>query len=79
MFTLNNILQEIKQVPVERLEEVYEFVHSLNPKTKQSAKTRRKILSFAGAFSEMGDKDYADFKKETKRSRKSLFERKIRI
>jgi hypothetical protein len=79
MFTLNNILQEIKEVPSDRLEEVYEFVHSLNTKTKYTVKSRKKILSFAGAFSEMSDKDYADFKKETKKSRKILFERKTNI
>lgn len=79
MLTLNNIFQEIKEVPVERLEEVYEFVHSLNPKTKHSEKSRKKVLSFAGAFSEMSKKDYADFRKENKNARKTLFERKAFI
>ena len=61
MFTFNNILKEIKEIPSNRLDELYEFVHSLNPKVKKSDTMRKKILAFAGIFSDMSDKDYADF------------------
>ena len=40
MLTLNTILKEIKDVPVSRLEELYEFVHSLTPKTTQTEAER---------------------------------------
>jgi len=79
MLTLNTILKEIKEVPVNRLEELYQFVHSLTPKAKQSENVRKKILSFGGAFSDMSNEDYADFLSQTKKNRTELFERKIEL
>ena len=75
--TLNAILKEMKDVPVNRLEELYQFVHSLNPKTKPSDSLRKKILSFGGAFDGMSSKDYADFLSHTKKTRAKLFDRKV--
>ena len=77
MLTLNTILKEIKEVPVSRLEELYEFVHSLTPKTKQPETLRKKILSFGGSFSDMSKKDYSDFLNQTKKTRTKLFDRNI--
>lgn len=46
MLTLNNILKEIKEVPVNRLEEVYQLVHSLTPTIKKKKQiTKRFCLS----------------------------------
>ena len=50
MLTLNTILDEIKDVPVSRLEELYQFVHSLTLNTKKNETLRKKILSFGGSF-----------------------------
>jgi uncharacterized membrane protein len=50
MLTLNSILKEIKDVPVNRLEELYQFVHSLTPKNKKTDALRKKILSFGGSL-----------------------------
>ena len=77
MFTFNTILKEIKEIPSSRLDELYQFVHSLNPKIKKSDTQRKKILAFAGIFSDMSDKDYADFIEETKRTRATIFDRKF--
>jgi len=76
MLTINTILKEMKDVPVNRLEELYQFVHSLTPSTKQTETLRKKILSFGGAFSDMSEKDYSDFHSNTKKSRAKLFDRK---
>ena len=75
MLTLNTILKEIKEVPVNRLEELYQFVHTLTPKTKQTEILRKKILSFGGAFSDMNNKDYSDFLNQTRKTRTNLFDR----
>lgn len=75
MLTLNTILKELRDVPVNRLEELYQFVHSLTSTTKQTENLRKKILSFGGAFSDMSDKDYADFLNQTKKTREGLFDR----
>lgn len=77
MLTLNTILKEMKDVPVSRLEELYQFVHALTPKPKQKESLRRKILSFGGAFSDMTNKDYADFLSQTKKTRAKIFDRNI--
>ena len=77
MLTINAILKEIKDVPANRLEELYQFVHSLTPKNKPTENVRKKILSFGGAFSDMSNEDYSDFLSQTKKTRIELFERKI--
>lgn len=79
MSTLNAILKEIKDVPVNRLEELYQFVHSMTPTTKQTERLRKKILSFGGAFSDMSSEDYSDFLNQTKKTRTNLFDRNIDI
>ena len=78
MLTINNILKEMKDVPANRLEELYQFVHSLTPSIKQvkgNEKTRKKILSYGGAFSDMSSKDYSEFVNQTKKVRSKLFDR----
>jgi hypothetical protein len=75
MMTLNDILKEIKDIPVNRLEELYQFVHSMTPATKKTESLRKKILSFGGAFSDMSNKDYGDFINHTKQTRTKLFDR----
>ena len=82
MQTLNTILKELKDVPANRLEELYQFVHSLtsaNKKVSKDEKLRKKILSFGGAFSDMSSKDYSDFLNQTKRARTTLFDRNIEL
>ena len=77
MFNFNTLLRELKDIPSNRLEELYQFVHSLNPKVKKSDTQRKKILAFAGIFSDLSKTDYADFKRETRRTRATLFDRKF--
>ncbi len=79
MLTLNPIIKEMKEVPVSRLEELYEFVHSLTTKSKPTDTLRKKILSFGGAFSDMSKEDYADFLNQTKKARTELFGRNIEL
>ena len=79
MSTLNAILKEIKDVPDSRLEELYQFVHSLTPPTKHSESLRKKILSFGGAFSDMSSEDYSEFLNYTKKARTNLFNRHIEL
>jgi hypothetical protein len=69
MLTLNTILEEMKEVPVNRLEELYQYVRSLTPKSKKTEGLRKKILSFGGAFSGMSSKEYAGFVNHTKKDK----------
>ena len=82
MLTINTILKEMKDVPANRLEELYQFVHSLTSPVKQKkndVKLRKKILSFGGAFGDMSSKDYSDFLNQTKKTRAKLLDRNIRL
>ncbi len=79
MLTLNSILREIKDVPVNRLEEIYQFIHSLTPHNKKTDTFRKRILSFGGSFKEMSDTDYSDFVSQTKKTRTELFERQVNL
>jgi hypothetical protein len=62
MLTLNYILKEINELLAEKLNEVYDFVHSVQDKKKQPKSSRKKILSFAVAFQDMSEKGYVDVK-----------------
>jgi hypothetical protein len=77
MTTFNTIIKEMKEVPVNRLEELYQFIHSITPTRRQSVSLKKKILSFGGAFSDMSNKDYSDFINHTKKLRTDLFDRKF--
>jgi DNA-directed RNA polymerase subunit F len=81
MPALNVIYNEIKAIPVNRWDELYQLIHSLTPAIKQQDKkpnTRQKeILSYAGAFSSMTTEDYADFTDELHKIRKTLFNRTV--
>ncbi|MEO5995922.1 MAG: hypothetical protein ABIN89_04325 [Chitinophagaceae bacterium] len=79
MLTFNTILEELKNVPVDRLEDLYSIIHSLQIDTKKSDKTGKKILSFAGSFRDMSEKDYDDFLKQSKETRNNLFGRDITL
>lgn len=79
MPTLNTILKELKNVPLDRLEDLYSIIHSLQVNTKKSEKQSKKILSFAGAFGDMSEKDYNDFLNHTRDTRNNLFDRNINL
>ena len=79
MLTLNAILKELKNVPVDRLEDLYSIIHSLRANTKKSDKKSRKILSFAGSFSDLSESDYNDFRNQTRETRNDLFDRDTSI
>jgi hypothetical protein len=80
MTTLNIIIEEIKNVPIDKLEELYQFVHSLTVSTQIDAENKRQaILSFGGAFSNMSDDDYADYVKYIQKTRNELFDRNITL
>lgn len=79
MLTINNILKEIKDVPTNRLEELYQFIHSLKPVTKKTNSTKNKILAFSGILDDMDELNYTDFVNHTKKTRTNLFDRNVEI
>ena len=79
MLTLNTILKELRNVPVDRLEDLYSIIHSLRATSKKSDRSSKKILSFAGSFADMSEKDFNDFLKHTKETRNNSFDRDINL
>lgn len=79
MSTLEAILKEMKEVPVNRLDELYQFIHSMTTSVKHTEKIQRKIISFGGAFSDVSSKDYIEFFYQTKRTLADLLNRKFEI
>jgi hypothetical protein len=79
MLTLNTILKELKNVPVDRLADLYSIIHSLRANTKKTVKTSKKILAFAGSFNDMSENDYNDFLKQIRHTRNDLFDRDINL
>lgn len=73
--TLDTILQEMNEIPLNQLEEVYEFIHSMTPPKNINERMRKKILSYAGAFSDMSEKDYSEFRAYLKKTREEIFTR----
>ena len=70
MLTFDKIIKELKNVPVNKLEDLYSIIHSLQTDIKSSGKNSKKILSFAGAFSDLSESDYNDFLKQTRETGK---------
>lgn len=79
MSTLGAIRKEMKEVPVNRHDELYQFIHAMTSSAKHSEKLQKRIISFGGAFSDMSEKDYTEFLDRTKSTRADLFVRKFDI
>jgi hypothetical protein len=79
MPTINTILEELKNVPVEKLEDLYSIIHSLRTNIKKTDTKSQEILSYAGTFGDMSKSDYGDFVKHTKQTRSELFDRNINL
>lgn len=79
MPTINTILKELKNVPVDKLGDLYSIVHSLQTNVKKPGNKTQKILSYAGSFGDMTKRDFGDFVKHTKETRDKLFDRNINL
>lgn len=80
MITINHIMREIKNVPANRLQELYEYLNSLTSAKKPAVENYKdRVLSFGGAFGEMPKKDFEEFVSHTQDTRRSLFDRKFDI
>ncbi len=78
--TLNTIVNELKNVPIHRLEEVYVYVSSLSRKPKKADEAKvREIMSYAGSIGDMSNKDFKGYIRETRRVRKKLFNRNVKV
>lgn len=61
MLTRAAIVKELKDVPENKLDEIYQFIHLFALKAKKSQALKKKILSFGGAFADMSREGYTQF------------------
>lgn len=66
---INTILKELKNVPVDKLEDLHSIIPALRTNTRKVDKVNQEILSFAGSFDDMSESDYNDFVKHTNQTR----------
>ena len=75
MLTIKTIQNEICQIPINRLEEVYKLICSFHRPINMEKLHKSKILNFAGIFNEMSESDYNDLVSYTEKSRNDMFNR----
>lgn len=76
VITYDVLFEELKKIPVDRLQELYTFMHALRSEAKSNPSKTNPALSFSGAFRELSEEDYEDFLAETKATREGLLDRK---
>lgn len=79
MPTINNIIEEIKEIPIDKLEDLYSLIHSFNSTKVATKGNTKKILAFAGVLNDLSDTDYKDFENNIKSTREGLFNRKVTL
>ena len=71
----NKLLKEINLLSEEKLKEIYDLIHFFRlglQKSKSKGKSKS-IMTFAGIWREMSEKDFNDFSNEVEMRRKSAF------
>ncbi len=77
MDTKEKILQALKNVPTNRLEDLYAIVHSFSENAKKTSEPNAEILSYAVMQKDWSEADFKDFLNHTKEVREDLFNRDI--
>ncbi|MEH2178636.1 hypothetical protein [Nostoc sp.] len=67
------LLTEINLIPEEKLEEVYNFIHSFRVGVEASQGTPEQIMQFAGCWNDMSDETFSDFTEEINARRQQAF------
>ena len=75
--TYQTIINEINQIPVVFLQDVYNILHNYHVRVNQKEQNRSRILKFAGAWKDLSEKDFLDIISEMKHTRNEMFSREI--
>ena len=77
--TYQTIIEEVNQIHVAFLQDVYKILHSFALKVEHSKQNREKILELAGSWSDITDADFNDIMSEIKNDRNEMFNREIEL
>ena len=75
MLTIKTIQNEIRFIPINRLEEVYKLICSFHRPLNVEKLHKAKILKFAGMYNDMSESDYNDLISYTDKCRNDMFNR----
>jgi hypothetical protein len=73
LITYQAIINEINQIPIDDLPEFYQILHTYQLKHKKAKENSKKILQFAGDWSEFSDRDYLEISTQINITRTELF------
>ncbi|MDM8542647.1 hypothetical protein QUF75_09885 [Desulfococcaceae bacterium HSG7] len=67
------VMQEIKLVPKDRLQELYDFIHFFRLGLETVVDDTEEIMRFAGCWQDMTRKEFENFSEEIAERRKQAF------
>ena len=67
------VIKEIELIPLDKLNEVYNFVHFFRIGLEETKVNKEKILSFAGCWNDMSDEMFDDFMEDIGQRRREAF------
>jgi len=77
LVTYQTLINEINQIPVSFLQDVYDLLHTYQVQINQKEQNRKKILEYAGDWADLSEQDFLDIKAEIERNRKEMFNKEI--
>ncbi len=77
--TYQTIINEINQIPIVSLPDIYSLIHSYNTKATKLKDNRDNILQFAGSWSSMADNEYVEIMSEINRTKTEMFSREVKL
>jgi hypothetical protein len=77
--TYQSIINEINEIPVAFLQDVYDMVHNYHVQIDKKEQNRNKILQFAGDWADLSDNDFLEITGEIKRSRDEMFSHEVEL
>lgn len=72
----NQLIEEIKRIPENRLPEIYDFLHFFRLGLQKSKGSVEQMMKFAGCWDDMPDKVFNDFFEEINQRRDMAFSRR---
>ncbi len=76
LISREKIFKEIKQVPDDKLAELYDFIHYFRIGLEVSQKKENPIINYAGCWKKMPQETFDDFTKEAVQRRQQAFSRR---
>ena len=77
--TYQTEINEINQIPVISLPDVYNLIHSYHVRLNEKEKKRNNILQFAGAWTDLSENEFLEITREIKQNRNEMFNREIKL